>query len=146
MPDIILRRYAPADHAAAIALWHACGLHPGQSDTPEGLVRKLERDPDLFILAIDNGAVIGSVMGSYDGRRGWINRLAVAPTHRGQGLADRLMDEVQRRMVAIGCVKVNLLIEPENAGVQAYYERLGFGADPLIFMEKWLGQPAGDTQ
>jgi ribosomal protein S18 acetylase RimI-like enzyme len=49
------------------------------------------------------------------------------------------MAEVERRLVALGCDKVNLLVEPENAGVQAYYERLGYATDPLIFMEKWLG-------
>ena len=52
---------------------------------------------------------------------------------------DAAMQEVERRLVAIGCAKVNLLIEADNAGVQAYYARLGYAVDPLIFMEKWLG-------
>lgn len=139
MTEITLRVCCLADHAAMGALWAICGLHPSRSDTVEGLARKLARDPELFLVAEAGNEIIGTVLGSYDGRRGWINRLAVHPDYRGQGLADRLMAEVEQRLVAIGCDKVNLLIEPDNAEVQAYYTRLGYSIDPLIFMEKWLG-------
>ena len=77
-------------------------------------------------------------MGSYDGRRGWVNHLAVAPERQGQGLGAAIMAELERRLVTKGCEKVNLLIEPDNAGVQAFYEKLSYSRDPLIFMEKWL--------
>jgi ribosomal protein S18 acetylase RimI-like enzyme len=138
MPDINLRGATVADHAAMVALWAACGLHPNVTDSMEGLAAKLTRDPELFLVAVDGAAIVGTVMGSYDGRRGWINRLAVDPAYRGHGIADRLMVEVVRRLVAIGCAKVNLLIEPDNAAVQAYYGRLGYTTKPLIFMEKML--------
>ncbi len=139
MPDVALRGCRIGDYAAMLALWELCGLHPSSTDTEAALARKLTRDPELFLVAEDGGRIVGTVLGSYDGRRGWINRLAVHPDVRGQGLADRLMAEVERRLLAIGCDKVNLLIEPDNAGVQAYYARLGYSVDPLIFMEKWLG-------
>jgi ribosomal protein S18 acetylase RimI-like enzyme len=138
MPDIALCGATRADHAAMLALWHQCGLHPGASDTPDGIARKLARDPDLFLVAESAGGIVGTVMGSYDGRRGWINRLAVAPAHRSGGLARRLMEAVEHRLAALGCVKVNLLIEPANAAVQGFYERLGYNTKPLIFMEKPL--------
>lgn len=139
MSDTLLRACRLDDHAAMLALWDLCGLHPSSTDTPEALAHKLERDPQLFLIAESAGRLIGTVLGSYDGRRGWINRLAVHPDWRGQGVADQLMAEVERHLMAIGCRKVNLLIEQDNAGVQAYYARLGFNVDPLIFMEKWLG-------
>jgi ribosomal protein S18 acetylase RimI-like enzyme len=139
MPEVTLRGCRLADYAAMLALWDVCGLHPSRTDTEAALARKLTRDPELFLVAETERRIVGTVLGSYDGRRGWINRLAVHPDFRGQGLADRLMAEVERRLVAIGCDKVNLLIEPDNASVQAYYARLGYRADPLIFMEKWLG-------
>ena len=138
MPDVELRECRIEDHAAVTSLWHGCGLHPSRSDTAEGLARKLARDLELFLLAVQDGEVVGTLLGSYDGRRGWLNRLAVRSDWRGKGLADRLMAEVERRLLALGCDKVNLLIEPENGAVQAYYERLGYSSDPLIFMEKWL--------
>jgi ribosomal protein S18 acetylase RimI-like enzyme len=77
-------------------------------------------------------------MGCYDGRRGWINHLAVAAAWRGDGIGRRLVAEVERRLRAKGCAKMNLLIEPANVAVQGFYERLGYARDDLIFMEKWL--------
>lgn len=141
MPDAALRPYQAADFAAVTALWEAAGLHPSAADTPENLARKQQRDPELFLLAELDGRVVGTVMGSYDGRRGWINKLAVDPALRGQDIGGRLLAEAERRLVALGCPKVNLLIEPDNAGVVRYYERHGYAADPLIFMEKWLVRP-----
>jgi ribosomal protein S18 acetylase RimI-like enzyme len=127
------------DLPAALALWSACGLHPSRSDTEAGFRLKLARDPDLFLVAeAADGTLAGTVLGSWDGRRGWINRLAVAPEWRGTGLAQRLMAEVEARLAARGCDKVNLLIEADNPGVQGFYAALGYRRDELIFMEKWL--------
>jgi len=138
MPEIAFRPYEADDFAAVTRLWQAAGLHPSQSDTPEGLARKQLRDPELFVLAIADGRVVGSVMGSYDGRRGWINKLAVLPECLGQDIGGRLMAEAERRLLMIGCEKVNLLIENDNAKVVGYYQRHGYATDDLIFMEKWL--------
>ena len=77
-------------------------------------------------------------MGRWEGRRGWINRLAVAPDRRHQDLGSLLVTQVEKRLKAKGCEKVNLLIDGDNSGVQAFYEKLGYNHDELIFMEKWL--------
>ena len=77
-------------------------------------------------------------MGAYDGRRGWVNHLAVSTQYKGQGIGTRLLVEMERRLQEKGCVKVNLLIKPTNATVQDFYQRLGYQRDELIFMEKWL--------
>lgn len=136
----MLRSFDVNDYERVVALWAASGLQVGASDSREGLAHKLERDADLFLVAEDGdgGAIVGVVMGSYDGRRGWINHLAVAASYRGRGLGRRLVAEVERRLRARGCRKVNLLIEPGNARVQGFYEALGYTRDELIFMEKWL--------
>lgn len=133
-----VRNYRPADFAAITALWRACGLHPSRSDTPLSLERKLERDPDLFLVVEEEGRIVASVIGSYDGRRGWINRLAVAPELRGRAIGQALMETVERRLQERGCDKVNLLVEPDNRRVVEYYDRLGYRTDELVFMEKWL--------
>ena len=135
---IALRPAVAADLPALRALWDRCGLHPSASDTDARLARLIEFTPGLFLAAERDGDLVGSVMASWDGRRGWINRLAVDPAARGGRLGDRLMAEAERRLAAIGCDKVNLLIEPDNAGVERFYRRLGYGRDELIFMEKWL--------
>lgn len=135
---IAIRPAIAADLPALRALWDRCGLHPSASDTDERMAKLIEFCGGLFLAAERDGVVVGSVLASWDGRRGWINRLAVDPSARGARLGDRLMAEAERRLAAIGCDKANLLIEPDNAGVQRFYERLGYSRDELIFMEKWL--------
>ena len=78
------------------------------------------------------------MFGTYDGARGWVHRLATTPDRRGHGIASALLAELERRLLAVGCPKVNLLIEPENAAVAGFYARHGYRQDELLFMEKWL--------
>lgn len=133
-----IRPFALADHAALVQLWAACGLHRSRSDRMQALALKLERDPDLFLVAEFEGRLVGSLMGTWDGRRGWVNRLAVAEAFRGRGLARQLMALLERRLRERGCEKVNLLIERDNVEVSSFYAGLGYAADDLVFMEKWI--------
>jgi ribosomal protein S18 acetylase RimI-like enzyme len=136
--DLAVRPATIEDHDSLVRLWDTSGIAVPADNSREEMVAKLQRDPDLFLVAERAGAVVGSVMGSYDGRRGWIGRLCVDPHERHAGLASRLMAELEARLSARGCRKVNLLIEPDNAGVAAFYARLGYREDRLVFMEKWL--------
>jgi ribosomal protein S18 acetylase RimI-like enzyme len=121
-----------------VAIWKASGLHISRSDTLESLTKQLERDADLFLVAEENKRIAGVVLGRWEGRRGWINRLAVAPDQQGKGTGSLLVTEVEKRLKAKGCEKVNLLIESDNSGVQEFYKRIGYSRDDLLFMEKWL--------
>jgi GNAT superfamily N-acetyltransferase len=56
--------------------------------------------------------VNGDEIGTFDGRRGWLNRLATSPDRRGKGIATALVRDLERRLLAKGCVKINLLVEP----------------------------------
>ncbi|WP_201393315.1 GNAT family acetyltransferase [Ktedonobacter sp. SOSP1-85] len=133
-----IRDFQIEDYDEVVTLWKQAGLVLSSSDNVEGIRQKLERDADLFLVAASERDIIGVVMGCYDGRRGWINHLAVAPSAQGQRVGARLMQEVERRLAEKGCAKVNLLIEPTNASVQAFYQKNGYQRDELIFMEKWL--------
>lgn len=135
---MLIREFTADDFAAATALWERCGLHPSASDTPAGLAEVARYNPGLFLLAFDGERLVGTVLGSWDGRRGWINRLAVDAVRRGAGLGRRLIALAEQRLRERGCVKVNLLIEADNAAAADYYATLGYSRDPLIFMEKWL--------
>ncbi|MEM8862741.1 MAG: GNAT family acetyltransferase [Chloroflexota bacterium] len=133
------RNFQISDFDAVISLWKSAGIILSHSDTPKGLKQKLERDADLFfVLEDETKNLIGAVMGSFDGRRGWINHLAINPHYQGKGLGKLIMAELENRFREIGCEKVNLLIEPTNRAVQTFYEGLDYTADELIFMEKWL--------
>ena len=132
------REFQLADYEQVAALWEAAGISLSVGDDPAGFSRRLERDAELFFVAEEGDRIVGVVMGCYDGRRGWINHLAVAPELQGHGVGTALVAELEERFRAIGCPKVNLLIKPSNADVQRFYERSGYAANPLIFMEKWL--------
>ncbi len=139
MSELRFKNFEMGDFDAVIALWQAAGIILSRSDTQTGLAQKLERDPDLFFIMTDaDNQIIGCVMGTFDGRRGWINHLAIDPKRQGEGLGKLMIRQLEDRFRKAGCEKVNLLIEPTNSAVQAFYERIDYTEDKLIFMEKWL--------
>lgn len=136
--NVTIRSLKIADADQIFALWHEVGLHPSRSDTVEALERMLERDPDLFLVAEEDGRIVGTVWGGFDGRRGWVYRLSVALTHRNQALGKYLMEKVEQRLQEKGCEKINLLVERDNLGVVNFYTGCGYTPDDVLFMEKWL--------
>lgn len=132
------REFTLNDFDSVINLWKKAGLIISRSDTLEGLKKKIKRDPQLFFVMEKDSFIIGVVMGSYDGRRGWINHLAVDPEYQGMKIGQQIIKELEMRFKKIGCEKINLLIERNNEEVQEFYEKQGFKKDELLFMEKWI--------
>jgi len=118
----------PADYQQVYELWSSIekGVHVGRSDSPSEIEKKISRDPDLFLVAEAENRIIGSVIGGYDGRRGLIYHLAVSASCRGQGIGSRLMNEVEARLRAKGCLKCYLLVTTDNTEVETYYRQLGW--------------------
>lgn len=118
----------PSDYQQVYDLWASIekGVHVGRSDSPDEIQKKLSRDPDLFLVAESQNKIIGSVIGGYDGRRGLIYHLAVSASFRGQGIGSRLMDEVESRLRAKGCLKCYLLVVNDNTEVENYYRQRGW--------------------
>lgn len=132
------REFTLNDFDSVTDIWKRAGLILSRSDTYEGMKEKLKRDPELFFVLEDSTRIIGVVMGSYDGRRGWINHLAIEPEYQGRNIGQKIMAEFELRFKQVGCEKINLLIELDNKKVQGFYEKQGFKTDQLIFMEKWI--------
>ena len=131
-------RSATASDAAALAgLWRAAGLEFRPEAVPGELAAVLGQGL-VLVEEEAGGEITGCVLGTFDGMRGWVRRLATRPDRRGRGIATRLLAELERRLRAVGCPKVNLHIEPGNAAVASFYARLGYRQDALLFMEKWL--------
>ena len=103
---------------------------------------KLAVQPDAFLVASDGDLVIGSIMAGYDGHRGWLYALAVLTSHRGRGVGRALVREAERRLLSMGCGKVNLQVRASNPGVVAFYARLGYATEERVSMGKRL--PATD--
>jgi ribosomal protein S18 acetylase RimI-like enzyme len=118
----------PDDYAPTLKLWESIemGVKVGRSDTFEEIEKKLQRDPDLFLVAEQNDEIIGTVIGGYDGRRGLIYHLAVQKNFRKQGIGDILLNEVEKRLQAKGCVKCYLLIVSDNEYAAHFYENRGW--------------------
>jgi ribosomal protein S18 acetylase RimI-like enzyme len=118
----------PVDYEPVFALWKSIerGVHTGRSDTPAEIEKKLARDPDLFLVAEAEGDIIGSVIGGYDGRRGLVYHLAVHSAFRGMGIGSHLMDELESRLRAKGCLKCYLLVTTDNPEAEIYYQQRGW--------------------
>jgi ribosomal protein S18 acetylase RimI-like enzyme len=128
-PLIQIRKFRfPADYESVYQLWKDMekGVRVGRSDTPAEVQKKIARDPDLFLVAESNGLIVGSVIGGYDGRRGLIYHLAVAAPFRGKGVGSCLMEEVESRLRAKGCLKCYLLVTDDNPEAEEYYQHRGW--------------------
>lgn len=133
-----IRPFQPTDRAAVIELWQRCQLTVPWNDPDKDIDRKLRVGAELFLVGETGDGVIASVMGGYDGHRGWINYLAVDPVHQRQGLARQLMAAVEQRLTDLGCPKINLQVRDTNTAVLAFYEALGYRVDATVSLGKRL--------
>ncbi len=134
------RPFQPSDESAVVALWEHCGLLRPWNNPQKDIQRKLKVQANLFLVAWLEGKLVATVMAGYEGHRGWINYLAVAPGLQRKGLGRWMMSEAEKRLREQGCPKINLQVRASNRGVIAFYERLGYGVDDVVSMGKRLEQ------
>jgi ribosomal protein S18 acetylase RimI-like enzyme len=130
----------PDDYQAVIALWQNAGpgIHVRRSDEPAEIEKKLDRDPDLFLVCEINGEIVGSVLGGYDGRRGMMYHLAVSEPMRNQGIGHQLINELENRLRQKGCIRYYLLVTLDNENAIQFYQKRGFQQMPLYAYGKDL--------
>jgi ribosomal protein S18 acetylase RimI-like enzyme len=129
------------DYEAVRALWNQAGsgIQLSSSDEPDEIEKKQRHDPELFLVAEDDEGIIGTVLGGFDGRRGLVYHLAVAPVHRRRGLGRALMEALEERLRAKGCLKYYLLVTKDNPEALAFYEAFGCEIMPLHALGKRIG-------
>ena len=137
-PTFHIRPYEAADEAAVIALWHACGLTRAWNDPRRDIARKLTVQPEMFLIGTTGAGPIATAMVGFDGHRGWVNYLAVAPSHRHQSIGRVLMQEAERLLIALGCPKLNLQVRSTNVEVLAFYRALGYAQDDVVSLGRRL--------
>ena len=109
-----IRKFRMKDYDKVVSLWKIAGLVLRPGDERVQIQRKLERDPELFLVAEEDGSLVATVLGAWDGRRGWIHHLAVQPAKQRSGLGTTLLRELEERMRKKGIVKVNAFVYRTN--------------------------------
>ena len=129
-----------ADYDVVRTLWREAGsgIQLSPSDEQPEIRKKLNRDPDLFLVAEEGKRVVGAVLGGFDGRRGMVYHLAVGSDNRQRGIARALMEEIEGRLRAKGCLKYYLLVTKENQAAQEFYRQMGCDEMELFVMGKNL--------
>ena len=131
----------PDDYDPVYKLWNEAGdgIHLRRSDSPAEIEKKIARDPDLFLVARAGDLVVGAVMGGFDGRRGMMYHLAVAHEYRRQGIANQLVDALEERLKAKGCIRYYLLVTKDNEEAIRFYQSRGWeNMDDLLAFAKDL--------
>jgi len=138
MALIQIRAFKPGDETAVVALWRECGLTRPWNDPHADIARKLTEQPELFLVGTLGDEVIASAMVGFDGHRGWVYYLAVAPGHRKRSHGRALMQEAERLLTQRGCPKLNLQVRSSNAEVIEFYRKLGYVQDETVSLGKRL--------
>jgi ribosomal protein S18 acetylase RimI-like enzyme len=134
-----IRSYIESDREAVVALWREVFGYSAPHNDPAIVVeRKLAVQRELFFVAVVEGELAGTVMGGYDGHRGWIYSLAVAPRFRRHGIGTALMRHVEKALADRGCPKINLQVIASNSAVVAFYRKLGYSVEERVSMGKLL--------
>lgn len=131
---------ATADDAeAVVALWQACGLTRPWNDPGADFVRALGDAASAVLVARSGAGVTGSVMTGFDGHRGWVYYLAVAPHARGAGLGRALMAAAEAWLAARGAPKIQLMVRDDNDAAIGFYEALGLERQKVVTLGRFLG-------
>ena len=119
--------FEPGDYEEAMALWQSTeGLTLRDADSRNALLVYLGRNQRLSFVARDHGVLVGAVLAGTDGRRGYLQHLAVAGPYRGQGLGRALADRVVQALHEIGIEKCHLMVRRDNVAAKAFWEHLGW--------------------
>ncbi|MGO2659532.1 GNAT family N-acetyltransferase [Mycetocola reblochoni] len=171
-PHVTIRDARDGDHDAVVELWTRSGLTRPWNDPYADIVRSSASPSGLLLVAVDESRdgtdgtdtdtdthdaesadaadapaarIVGSVMAGYDGHRGWLYYLATAASHRGAGIGRALVAEAERRLAAMGCPKVQLMVRGDNVSAVTFYDRLGYGPDDVRVLGRRLviDEPSG---
>ncbi|MFC1875103.1 GNAT family acetyltransferase [Chloroflexota bacterium] len=135
---IIIKPYLPEYEKAVIKLWRKCDLLRPWNDAKKDIKRKLKVNPELFLIGTIEGNIIATVIGGYEGHRGWINYLAVDPVYQGRGIGKQIMEVVEGKIKRMGCPKINIQTRTDNQDAVKFYESVGYKLDKVVSMGKRL--------
>lgn len=144
-----IRAFRDEDEAAVVALWRDCGLTRPWNDPHKDIARKRMQQREMFFVGTREerpDEIVATAMVGYDGHRGWVYYLAIAPGYQRLALGRRMMAHAEGALLAQGCPKINLQVRSSNAGVIDFYRKLGYAHDEAVSLGKRLipdGLPHG---
>ena len=133
-----IRTYRAGDGDRLRTFWLTCGIRIRPGDDDASLARFAERNPGLLILGEEHGHLVGSALAGWDGRRGWLYHVAVHRDERRRGLGRGLVAEIETRLRALGCPKVNLIVWDDNTYAMRFWEALGYRLEKAVEYAKEL--------
>ena len=138
VPALAIAEIADADVTTVIALWQACGLTRPWNDPAADIALARRRPNSTILIGRDGNTIVATAMVGYDGHRGWVYYVATDPDRRAKGFGHAIMNAAEDWLRAAGIPKLQLLVRPENAGVAAFYQSIGYGEQKILFFTKWL--------
>lgn len=122
------------DYESIIHIWQRAGLpyKPGGRDSRKMMTTEMSHDYCAYFGLFDSNTMIGLGIANFDGRRGWINRVAIDPEFRGQGLAGLLIEALESFLRELGAVVICALIEEINTPSMDCFEKAGFTCEPTF--------------
>jgi ribosomal protein S18 acetylase RimI-like enzyme len=118
---VVLKTANIPEVEAILALWSEADAEPSITDDPSSLRRLIMHDPAAVIVAQEDGRIVGSVIAGWDGWRGSIYRLAVAPTYRRKGLGSQLVAMAESRFSAVGAIRLQAIIVGSDSQATAFW-------------------------
>ncbi|MEM1144861.1 MAG: GNAT family acetyltransferase [Pseudomonadota bacterium] len=131
-----IRTFAEADREDVIRLWNDCNLTRPWNDPNKDIDRKLNYQPELFFVAEVKDELVGSAMAGYDGHRGSVFYLAIAPAYQGHSFGRLLMAHVEAALEELGCPKLNVMVRSSNGTALGFYDRLSYTIDEVKCVAK----------
>jgi ribosomal protein S18 acetylase RimI-like enzyme len=134
-----LRAASPDDVEAVLAFWLDATAEPSTTDDTGGIAALLERSPGSLILAMEDDVIVGSVVAGWDGWRGTIYRLAVAPSRRRNGIASALVAAAEQQLRDHGVRRTHLIVSiAGGASAEAFWKAAGYAPTDQVRMVKNL--------
>ncbi|RYD68332.1 MAG: GNAT family acetyltransferase [Sphingomonadales bacterium] len=141
MHRAVIRAAGLEDAAAVVALWRDCALTRPWNDPEADFKLAMATEASIVLVARDVDGIAGSIMTGFDGHRGWVYYLAVAPAARGAGLGRALMRAAEDWLRARGAPKIQLMVRGGNADALAFYAALGLEQQDVVTLGRFLKDP-----
>ncbi len=133
-----IRSFRLGDYVAITTIWRETGLEKKEAESMDDLAKQLAWDSELVLVAEAEERVIGVIVGTLDGTRGYFYRLAVDPSYQGHGVGKELVQALEKRLKQRGAKRVIIMVNQNNKTVIPFYNSLGYEVQEYITLSKSL--------